>query len=561
MKFINYLFFFVSFNCLGQTTIFQWAKNQGGLDEDKSLAIQVDASGNVYTCGYFKGVCDFDPGPLSYTLSSIGKYDIFISKLDANGNFMWAKNIGDTLNDVANALNIDYAGDICITGYFNGTVDFDPGPASNSLTAFSNGDIFILKLDPNGNFLWVRGMGDIGFDYGNSITSDNAGNIYTTGMFMATVDFDGSPGIFSITSKDSSQDVFVLKLSGSGGFLWAKKMGDKNTDRASSITLDNSGNICLVGYFWTFTDLDPGPSTYTVNSNGSNASDIFVLKLDNNGIFTWGKTFRGLGFDQGYSIVADASGNIYTSGYFEGTNDFDPGPATYNLTSAGSTRAFITKLDAAGNFVWAKDMGGNSMGFALALDQAKNVYLTGQFYGPADFDPSSSVFNLPSAGNTDAFILKLDSTGSFVWAKNLGGPSGDTGYGIKVDAAGNVYTTGSFYGTADFDQEAGVFNLTCAGNIDIFTHKMSQNINNVQSFEFSLNQINIFPNPASDKIYFNGEQLSKEKTEVIITNQLGQIVLKQSYSNEIDISNFAKGIYFLSVQNELKHRAFKIIKE
>src|SRR5262249_36288313 len=161
-----------------------------------------------------------------------------------------------------------------------------------------------------------------------------------------------------------------------------------------------------------------------------------------------------------YSIAVDASGNVYTTGYFTGTADFDPDAGVFNLTAAGSFDIFVSKLSASGNFVWAKVMGGGSddLGQSISVDASGNVCTTGYFTGTADFDPGAGVFNLTAAGYYDIFVSKLDASGNFAWAKAIGGTGGDEGYSIAIDSSGNVYTTGAFGGTVDFDPNAGVFN-------------------------------------------------------------------------------------------------------
>jgi len=175
-------------------------------------------------------------------------------------------------------------------------------------------------------------------------------------------------------------------------------------------------------------------------------------------------------------VLFEASGNVYTTGYFGGTVDFDPGAGVFNLISAGVQDIFVSKLDASGNFIFAKAMGGTGSDFgrSIAMDASGNIYTTGEFNSAtADFDPGAGVFNLPSVGSYDAFVSKLDVSGNFLWAAAMGGTNGDGGYSLAVDALANVYTTGAFQLTVDFNPSAGVFNLTSAGSNDIFVHKMA----------------------------------------------------------------------------------------
>ncbi|MEC8968618.1 MAG: SBBP repeat-containing protein, partial [Bacteroidota bacterium] len=235
----------------------------------------------------------------------------------------------------------DASGNVYTTGYFSGIVDFDPGAGTNNLTSQGNYDVFIQKLDPSGNFLWAKSFGGTSNDYGFSITLDASGNVYTTGYFSGIVDFDAGAGTNNLTSQGSN-DVFIQKLDPSGNFLWAKTFGGNSDDAGVSITVDASGNVYTTGYFLGTADFDPGAGTNNLTPQGS--ADVFIQKLDPSGNFLWAKTFGGTFGDVGISITVDASGNVYTTGYFSGIVDFDPGAGTNNLTAQGFDAVFIQKM-------------------------------------------------------------------------------------------------------------------------------------------------------------------------------------------------------------------------
>ncbi len=214
--------------------------------------------------------------------------------------------------------------------------------------------------------------------------------------------------------------------------------------------------------------------------------DTYISKLDISGNFVWAKQMVGSAYAGGSSITVDASGNIYTTGTYIGGVDFDPGPGIYNLSSGGST-AFISKLDVSGNFLWAKHFieqtgfSSNSGGNSIALDVSNNIYITGTFQDTVDFDPGTGVNNLISTGMTSIYVSKLDASGNFIWAQRMGGyqlgagGEGDQGNSIAVYGPDYIYTTGNFQSTSDFDPSAGVYNLTSAGAEDIFIAKLCQN--------------------------------------------------------------------------------------
>jgi len=469
-------YFLLILALLGTLTMAQnleWAKQMGGTGDDYGNAIVVDASGNVYTTGYFNGTVDFNPGAGTYNLTSAGSTDIFISKLDASGNFVWAKQFGGTNGDNASSIAIDASGNVYTTGTFFGTVDFDPGAGVYNLTASVSNNVFISKLNSSGNFVWAKQLVSTSPDCANSIYVDGSGNVYTTGYFAGTVDFDPGAGTYNLTAA-SGNNIFISKLDATGSFVWAKQMVGASSSAGCSVKADVSGNVYTTGYFNGTVDFNPGAGTYNLTSAGS--SDIFISKLNSAGNFVWADQIGGATGDYGNSIDVDGSGNVYTTGYFSGTVDFNPGAGTYNLTTAGSNNIFISKLNSSGSFVWAKQMVGasSSNSYSIKLDALKNVYTSGNFYGTVDFDPGAGIYNLASAGSVDVFMSKLDSAGNFAWARRMGGTSGDEGLSIDVDASGNVYTTGYFQGTADFDPGTGTFNLTSAGLSDIFVAKYFQ---------------------------------------------------------------------------------------
>jgi len=267
-----------------------------------------------------------------------------------------------------------------------------------------------------------------------------------------------------------------IALASGGYYNWAGRFGGSSPDHSLDIIVDAAGNVYTTGYFSGTADFDPGPGTGNLTSAGG--FDIFVSKLDSDGNYVWAKSIGGASTDIGYGIAVDGAGNVYTSGYFESTADFDPGPGTTDLTSAGGKDIFVSKLEGSGNYVWAKSMGGTSddYGYGIAVDGAGNVYTTGHFYGTADFDPGPGTADLTSAGHYDIFVSKLEGSGNYVWAKSMGGSGPDYGYGIAVDGAGNVYPTGDFNYTVDFDPGPGTANLTSAGNSDIFVSRLGADV-------------------------------------------------------------------------------------
>jgi hypothetical protein len=453
-----------------QILVPEWTKHIecSGFSDAKSIV--TDRGGNLYLTGHFYGITDFDPGPGTNNLTPIGTTDIFILKLDKNGNLVWVKQVGGSGFDTGNSISIDTSGNVYITGKFEATADFDPGEGTFNLTATGNADIFVLKLDNSGNFLWAKQIGGNNYDEGHSGAVDADGNVYLTGQFSGTADFDPGAGIHNLVSN-GFYDIYILKLDTNGNFLWSYQMGGSDNDAGNSISVDPYGDIYLTGYFFESYDFDPGEGTAILTSVGS--ADIFIMKSDENGNFIWVKQIGSTDFDEGTSVAEDKSGSVYITGYFADTADFDPGAGNNNLTSSGYSDIFIQKLDTNGDLIWVKQIGGSSydIGYAVAVDASGNVYTTGSFEGIADFNPGTESFNLISGEFCDIFTLVLDTNGDFIWANNVGGNGGDSGHSIAVDSLGNIITTGWFQVTADFDPYEGKNILTSTGSDNIFIQK------------------------------------------------------------------------------------------
>jgi hypothetical protein len=235
------------------------------------------------------------------------------------------------------------------------------------------------------------------------------------------------------------------------------------------------------GDFIGTVDFDPGSGTYALTSGGGKGNPSragFVIKLTSNGTLAWADHFQvGTYATSGVKDVkVDSSGNVYAVGLADGTVDFNPARKTaFNVTA--SDDGFAVKLGSQGQFVWAKTFGGNTNFdvYGAALDASGSLYITGSFYGTADFDPGSSVFSRTSAGEEDVFVMKLNSNGGFEWAATMGGSGLDRGQAVAVDGSGNVYVAGLFKGHSDFDPDlTGTYYLDANPGSAMFWVKLTQ---------------------------------------------------------------------------------------
>jgi len=458
-----------------------WIRQFGSSGTSQSRQ-QIVVSGNyLYSVVLFYNTVDF--GGQSFT--SNGKADMAISKFDLSGNPVWTKTIGGEEEDYVEGITVDASGNVYVTGSFRRTVDFDPGPAVNNLTATgalsspqsTDEDIFVLKLSADGDFRWVKSMGSVLADNGYFIKVQ--GNfVYVTGSFRGEVNFGtGSPdGILTAdggTPPNTSSDIFVAKFDLAGNCIWARRMGGPGSDQPYSLDVDEQGNTYTTGTFTQTASFGSDQLTSLAST------DIFITRLDATGNFVWTRGIHGSSFnDFGTSVVLDGAGNLVVTGYFEGDVDFDPSPGgVFMIEGKGYWDVFVLKLTTDGSFVWARSMAGtgntDEEATCAAIDGSGNIYITGRFENAIDLDPGPAQALFTTRGGRDIFMVKLSPDGDYQWGKTIGGPGSDYASSIAVNND-KVYLTGGFTQTADFDPGATELSRQATGTVDTYIVAYSQ---------------------------------------------------------------------------------------
>lgn len=459
-------------------------KQIGSTLEENVTALEMDVSGNIYLAGQFLQSTDLDPGSAVASFTSAGNYDIFFAKYDANGNYLFGRAMGGSSTDICYGLAVDVNNYIYITGSFYNTVDFNPGAGTASVTSAGQEDMFVAKYDQNGDYLLVRTFGGTSFDAGKGIAVDGSGNIYVTGYFRNTVDFDPGAGTVSFTSPASADDIVLAKYNSSGNLVYARQIGGTSSEQPNRIVVDAGGNAYITGTFTGTTDFDEGAGVANLTTAG--VQDIFIAKYNATGNYVFARRMGSTGIDIGNDLSIDASGNLYVCGTFQNTVDFDPGAGTANLTSGGNNDGFFAKYNASGNYVFANGFG-NTSGDAvnnIVLNSSNEILVGGVFNGTVDFDPGAGTANLPGAALAgNGFIGSYNNSGDYISVLGLGGLSGETAsdlsQSIAVDGSGNVYIAGYVRGSVDFDPGPGTANKNLQGTADVYFAKYEPNGNYV----------------------------------------------------------------------------------
>jgi len=563
--------FFISLTVHSQTPNFEWSESIGGSYIDEANCIAVDNSNNIYVIGKFNNTLDFDPSLSIYNLNGyIYLSDIFIQKLDSNRNLLWAKRIGSIYNDAAESITIDNNDNIYITGFFHDTVDFDPGPNVFNLNTTHGGDehpeSFVLKLNSNGDFIWATHNANVSsstsLNRGKNIQYDQLGYIYVAGELTGGADFNtGSSSLTLISNGD--YDNYIQKLDTNGNFIWAKSYGGSSWNYIDDIDVDSYGNIYSIGVFKDSTDFDPGAGVYIIPNNYN--SHLFIQKLDINGEFIWAKSYSDNTFNsQGYegSIVLDQFDNIYIAGSYWGAIDFDPGPGVFNMTAQGiNMDLFIVKFNPSGDFIWAKTVAGNKFikCYSMSIDDSSSIYLTGSFSQTSDFDTGINTYNLTSTGVLDTYILKLDSSGDFMWVKQLACSNRSQGNSITVYNSSDVYVTGIYRDTISLNPSLSP-NIS-SGYEDFFAVKYNQENFSTSVKEHTKLNLNVYPNPTLDLIHIERVETTSLKIELLdYTGKNITAFTSNKQKISINLSKYPKGIYFIKITDSKTSIIKKVIK-
>ncbi len=394
--------FFAKYTAAGDLA---WAYSIGGPGDEAACDIAVGQAGNVYVAGYFDSPVDFDPGPGNVGLEPEAGRDAWACKFTNSGALTWAAAFNSPSDSRATGIFPDNAGNACITGYFASSVDLDPGAGEQSVSAAAMDDVFAVKLNTSGAYMWGKSWGGTFNDRSEDIVLDGSGNLFIVGSFAGIVDFNPGTSEYILHGglTDDAPYAFMCSLNPSGEFRGARSWGGSGVNRALGIARDGIAYVYVVGTCGVagggLIDIDPGPG---VDQQASGTVSNFIIKLELDGDYAWGRIFGESGVAAMGVAVSGAS--VYTCGD-GGSGDYDPGPDIDNHDAG----VFLTKFDTSGNYQWTRTWcndQGYDLASAVAASASEAAYVVGRFDSSADFDPGPAVFELiPSSA--DIFLAKF----------------------------------------------------------------------------------------------------------------------------------------------------------
>ncbi len=362
-----------------------WAKRAGGSGNDTGQSIAIDSEGNILVTGFYNDTADFGDLELS---NESGANNFFLTKLDSDGNFIWAVSTTTTNSVEGRGVSVDSSNNAYVSGYYFGVAEFGDIELQESQTW----DAFVAKINPDGEWLWAKRAGGTDWDYSESITVDGDGNAYIIGFFQDYISF-GEITLYTT----GVVDLFVAKIDTEGNWVWA------NSANASfgvnfDIAVDSIGNCFVTGSY-------NGTAEFGDHSiEGTHAQwTLFAAKLDDEGNWLWAKRAHG-SLGMGYAATVDSDGNCIISGIFQLAVYF----GNNVLESNGNNDIFVAKIDSDGNWLWALGAGGYGweQSFGVTLDSTGNIFVTGSYQDIAYFGDDS----IQSTDDYDLFVAKIDTS-------------------------------------------------------------------------------------------------------------------------------------------------------
>lgn len=565
----------------------QYAHTLGGSSFDQGTEVGMDFAGNAYFIGEFKDTLDFDPSASTQLLKNFNT-DVFVASYNELGALRFAFKISGNAASHEGAGDIAVAsdGDFVITGSQPfGSIDFDADPLEEMVRV---GELYIAGYNSDGEVRFAVSPGggkNTSAGKGNAVALDDEGNVYATGFFATTFDFNPADTT-GIVSNAGSGDSFLASYTESGAYRYAFSFGGEGFDYGSDIGVDSEGNVYIAGYFYGEAFFDPND----VNQDGDREarvavdnSDMFLVSYDKNNAFRFVYTFEGTSRIETSKKVAlsiDGSDNVYISGESFGTVAFDPEDTNsdgnvVNRTAEPLGSAFLASYDPNGWIRFATVLkGGASHSSDVFVDIVGISYITGGFNGDIDFDPNIGEAVLSSSRGSDVFVASYDSEGAYRTAFQLPSTGLSSGTGITADSFQNIVLTGGFGGEFDMDQGAGEDWRTGAGQDDIFMARfeaggrVSVGIETLDEKPGDFTASTPYPNPFVSQTAFNLSVDDASELSIAVFDLLGREVMQLhkgmlpagTHQFVWDGDNTPNGLYLIRIEDGRQTKILRSVR-
>jgi hypothetical protein len=411
-----------------------WAFKIGGNGQDFCNVITVTSDNSIIVGGGFTNQVDFDPSANDSLCNTSNPYDLFFLKLTSSGDFQWVRTLKGSSNyfDCIHGIKENSNHQLVLTGEFSGTIDFDPGLSTYSMT----------------------GLGSVFFQY---------------------------------------NDAFVATYSSNGDFVWVNRIGGTSAwDRAFDLDLDGGDNILVSGYFGSPSmDMDPSSDTSILHNTVTNNpySDVFLAKYDVNGNHLWSGSFGGEFYDYGNTVDVAPNGEIVICGSISRSVDFDITSGTHLINAGNTYPAYIAKYSPSGVLSWIKLVNGLNIEEA-AISEDGTIFLVGTFNDTVTFDGRTLISN----GTNDCFAAELAVNGGLMWINSFGGPNSDVLYDINLISGNEIVVGGGFKSVIDIDPSSNYYEFIGESTLsNFFFAKYS--IGDLGLTQETPENIVIYPNP------------------------------------------------------------------
>lgn len=451
-----------------------------------------------------------------------GTDDAFVAKYNPEGALLWVKTAGGPLDDIAIGTAVDNDGNIFVVGSFDSIAFFD----NILLTSTGRFDAFLAKYSPNGNLLWVKKMGGISSDAAFGVAADYKGNAYVIG------DFQGFAALGNnVLTSRGNKDVFVAKYNSNGDIVWSNRAGSSQEDLGLGIATDNEEGCYITGSFKSSADFG-NVELFTP----SVSSEIFIAKIDSLGAWEWAEQAGSLTGDAGYAITVDEDKNAYVTGYFSAEAYF----GSFTILARGYNDIFVAKYSAKGLCMWATHEGYNGLdiGTGIAVADDGSIFVCGAIDSFAYFGNDF----VGTGEQQDIFLAKWNRNGEYQWVTTGGGPNFQLAMAAAKGKENDIYVTGYYYALLQLDDTT----LIQTQDADMFLLKYNDPLLSVSEID-NQNNIIAYPNPSNDNVFI---KYAVKPIEIEVYDNLGRkqlVDINYISENELKISfnHLPSGIYYL----------------